>query len=78
MKKLNHKNIIKLIEVITTEKQILIVQELIEGISLREYYNNEIRNQKPNIFCKDYLHKHNMAHRDIKLENILLKQNHEI
>ena len=46
MKKLNHKNIVKLIEVITTEKQILIVQELIEGISLREYYNNEIRNQK--------------------------------
>ena len=36
----------KKMEVITTEKQILIVQELIEGISLREYYNNEIRNQK--------------------------------
>ena len=93
MKKLNHKNIVKLIEVITTEKQILIVQELIEGISLREYYNNEIRNQKgisihkESIFRKifsqifsamDYLHKHNMAHRDIKLENILLKKNYEI
>ena len=93
MKKLNHKNIVKLIEVITTEKQILIVQELIEGISLREYYNNEIRNQKgisihkESIFRKifsqifsamDYLHKYNMAHRDIKLENILLKKNYEI
>ena len=93
LKKLNHKNIAKLIEVITTEKQILIVQELIEGISLREYYNNEIRNQKgisihkETIFRKifsqifsamDYLHKHNMAHRDIKLENILLKENYEI
>ena len=33
LRKLNHKNIAKLIEVITTEKQILIVQELIEGIS---------------------------------------------
>ena len=89
MKKLNHKNIVKLIEVITTEKQILIVQELIQGISLIEYYNNEIRNQKgisihkESIFRKifsqifsamDYLHKHNMAHRDIKLENILLKK----
>ena len=93
LKKLNHKNIAKLIEVISTEKQILIVQELIEGISLREYYNNEIRNQKgisihkeaifKKIFAQifsamDYIHKHNIAHRDIKLENILLKNNYEI
>ena len=93
LKKLNHKNIAKLIEVISTEKQILIVQELIEGISLREYYNNEIRNQKgisihkeaifKKIFAQifsamDYIHKHNIAHRDIKLENILLKSNYEI
>ena len=93
LRKLNHKNIAKLIEVISTEKQILIVQELIEGISLREYYNNEIRNQKgisihkESIFKKifyqifsamDYIHKKNIAHRDIKLENILLKSNYEI
>ena len=93
LKKLRHKNIVKLIEVISTETQILIVQELIEGISLREYYNNEIRNQKgisihkESVFKKifyqifsamDYLHKHNMAHRDIKLENILIKDNYEI
>jgi MAP/microtubule affinity-regulating kinase len=93
LKKINHKNIAKLIEVINTEKQILIVQELIEGISLREYYNNEIRYQKgisihkENIFkiifrqifdAMDYLHKHGMAHRDIKLENILIKKNYEI
>ena len=93
LRKLNHKNIAKLIEVISTEKQILIVQELIEGISLRDYYNNEIRNQKgisihkESIFKKifyqifsamDYIHKKNIAHRDIKLENILLKSNYEI
>ena len=93
LKKLKHKNIVKLIEVISTEKQILIVQELIEGISLREYYNNEIRNQKgisihkENIFrtifkqifeAMDYVHKLGMAHRDIKLENILIKKNYEI
>ena len=93
LKKLKHKNIVKLIEVISTEKQVLIVQELIEGISLREYYNNEIRNQKgisihkekifriifKQIFeAMDYLHKQGMAHRDIKLENILIKKNYEI
>ena len=93
LKKLRHKNIVKLIEVISTEKEVLIVQELIEGISLREYYNNEIRNQKgisihkENIFriifkqifeAMDYLHKLGMAHRDIKLENILIKKNYEI
>ena len=93
LKKLRHKNIVKLIEVISTEKQILIVQELIEGISLREYYNNEIRNQKgisihkENVFrtifkqifeAMDYVHKQGMAHRDIKLENILIKKNYEI
>ena len=93
LKKLKHKNIVKLIEVISTEKQILIVQELIEGISLREYYNNEIRNQKgisihkENIFrtifkqifeAMDYVHRQGMAHRDIKLENILIKKNYEI
>ena len=93
LKKIDHKNIAKLIEVINTEKQILIIQELVEGISLREYYNNEIRNQKgisihkENIFkmifrqifdAMNYLHKHGMAHRDIKLENILIKKNYEI
>ena len=93
LKKLRHKNIVKLKEVIITEKQILIVQELIEGISLREYYNNEIRNQKgisihkelifKNIFrqifeAMNYVHKLGMAHRDIKLENILIKKNYEI
>ena len=93
LKKLNHKNIAKLIEVITNEKQILVIQELVEGISLREYYNDEIRHQKgisihkENIFriifkqifeAMDYVHKQGMAHRDIKLENILIKKNYEI
>ena len=93
LKKIDHKNIAKLIEVINTDRKILIIQELIEGISLREYYNNEIRNQKgisihkENIFktifrqifdAMNYLHKHGMAHRDIKLENILIKKNYEI
>ena len=93
LKRINHKNIAKLIEVITTHNHILIVQELVNGISLRDYYNREIRNQKgisehkSNIFKKifkqifdamNYLHKNHMAHRDIKLENILMTKEYEI
>ena len=93
LKRINHKNIAKLIEVINTSKQILIIQELVNGISLRDYYNREIRNQKgisehkAMIFKKifkqifdamNYLHKNHMAHRDIKLENILMTREYEI
>ena len=93
LKRTNHKNIAKLIEVINTPKQILIIQEMVNGISLRDYYNREIRNQKgisehkAMIFKKifkqifdamNYLHKNHMAHRDIKLENILMTREYEI
>ena len=93
LKRINHKNIAKLIEVINTQNHILIVQELVNGISLRDYYNSEIRNQKgisehkAMIFKKifkqifdamNYIHKNHMAHRDIKLENILMTKEYEI
>ena len=93
LKRINHENVAKLYDVITTDKKILLLQELVSGISLREYYNNEIRNQKgisehkAKIFKKifkqifdamNYIHKRNIAHRDVKLENILMTKNYEI
>ena len=93
LKRIDHKNVAKLYGVINTDKKILLLQELVNGISLREYYNNEIRNQKgisehkAKIFKKifrqifdamNYIHKRNIAHRDIKLENILMTKNYEI
>ena len=93
MKKVNHKNIVKLKEIIYTEKEILIIMEYINGISLREYYNKNIKNQlnltkeKEKILktyfiqifsAMGYLHRNHMSHRDIKLENILLDKENEI
>ena len=90
---INHKNIVKMIEDINTNNQIIIVQELVEGFSLKDYYSNELKNKKnladedlnilKNIFkqifeAMNYLHQNNISHRDIKMENILIKNNYEI
>ena len=93
LKLINHKNIIKLIEDIYTNEQIIIVQELVEGFSLKDYFNKEIKNQKNisndklNVLKKifkqifdamNYIHKKFISHRDIKMENILMNNNYEI
>ena len=92
LNKVNHKNIVKLKEVIHTNNHILIIMELIEGISMREYYNKNIKKKNnfnhlekeikyffQQIFdCMNYLHKNHIAHRDIKLENILIEKNNNI
>ena len=93
LKKLNHPNIVKLYDTIISDKNILLIQELVNGISLRDFYNKEIRNQRnisekkykiltlifKQIFSAfDYIHKKNIFHRDIKLENILLTKNYKI
>ena len=93
LKKLNHQNISKLYDIIITDKQILLIQELVNGVSLRDFYNKEIRNQQnisenkfkiltlifKQIFSAfDYIHKKYISHRDIKLENILITKNYDI
>jgi len=90
---IDNKNIVKIVEDINTNNQIIIVQELIEGISLKEYYDKELRGKKylndenlvilKKIFRQifeaiNYLHQKNISHRDIKMENILIKNDYEI
>ena len=80
-------------DIIITDKQILLIQELVNGVSLRDFYNKEIRNQQnisdnkfkiltlifKQIFSAfDYIHKKYISHRDIKLENILITKNYDI
>ena len=90
---IDHKNIVKIIEDINTNNQIIIVQELVEGISLKDYYDNELKGKKylsdehlvilkiifKQIFeAMNYLHQKNISHRDIKMENILIKKDYKI
>ena len=86
MKILEHKNVVKLHEVIKKDKNMYIIMEYINGGTLLDYltsYKN-INNGKPfpqkiiQYFLKQivdgliHIHSKNVLHRDIKLENILL------
>jgi len=83
--KLNHVNIIKLYGVEKTVSNIYLVLEYANGGNLQQYlthYQKKNKNQLPvktvqflikNITSGlEYMHKNNMIHRDLKLDNILL------
>lgn len=82
MKRINHPNICKLYDVVETETQVVLVMEYISGGSTHGYLKS-----KPNrrldessarkvfaqlISALQYLHSKCIAHRDIKLENVML------
>lgn len=79
-KQLKHKNIVKLYEVIKTETTLWLVMEYCQGNELYYYiYENRRLEVKKvqNLFFQiiqaiRYVHLLNLAHRDLKLENILL------
>ena len=82
MQQLNHSNILKLYEFIETEEFLYLILEYISGCSLQEYIKKKPERRLDEadacrIFFQivqalEYCHSKNVAHRDIKLENILL------
>jgi serine/threonine protein kinase len=85
LKRLDHPNAIKMFELIDTPKQINLVTEYVNGISLYNYCKNiNAQRRIPETQCRrifkqiaegiEYLHSSNVAHRDIKLDNILIEE----
>ena len=91
LKSFDHPNIIKLYDVKVTQQDIYLVMEYCNGGSLKKVLNNyQLKYGKPfseeivQYFMRqilkavEYLHNLGIVHRDLKLENILLKYNDNI
>ncbi|GMS96817.1 hypothetical protein PENTCL1PPCAC_18992, partial [Pristionchus entomophagus] len=83
MSALNHPNIIQIFEVFENKDKIILVMEYANGGELYDYvskYGSLQEQEARRIFRQItsavlYCHKHKVAHRDLKLENILLDSN---
>ena len=88
LKHLDHDNIMKMYEVIDTPKNLYLVLEYINGISLLQYIKQKNEHKIDEKTCKNFFYQivkginycqlKNICHRDIKLENILLVENKRI
>ena len=88
LKKLNHYNTIKLYNIIQSENFIFLIQEYVPNGELLNFLeNSENINLTESQICKiyqqiisgiEYLHEVGIAHRDLKLENILLNYKNDI
>jgi len=86
MKLIDHPNVLKLYDVWETSSSIYLILEYVQGGELFEYLCDEGRRPVEEaldyfqqIVCAvDYCHRFNIAHRDLKLENILIDQNKDV
>lgn len=78
MRKLDHENLVYLVEVHETEREIYMVFDHIAGRNLQELLTSNIKLQKNQIYLiikgiatgLEYIHHLKIIHRDIKVENI--------
>lgn len=86
LQKLQHPNIIRLLSTLETSSSIHLIFEYVSGCSLLEYLKSRSsrkleESQAKNIFKQillalEFCHSLGITHRDIKLENVLLQDNH--
>jgi PAS domain S-box-containing protein len=75
----DHPNAVKIIDVVEHRGRVVLVQEFVEGHSLKELMQSSIEEYEKERFVKQlvdivaHAHKHRIMHRDIKPENILIK-----
>lgn len=88
LEKLSHPNIVKIYDCIDSGKVVVIVEELVQGVILEDYLGNaeggkldEAEARKifrQIVSAVQYCHSKGIAHRDLKLENLMVTREGEV
>lgn len=88
LSKISHMNVVKLVTTLENSVSLNLVFEYVSGCSLKDYlYSRSLKRIEEGqgisimsqiLGCVEYLHGMGICHRDLKLENILIDENHLI